>query len=1107
MTARRIDRPAIGRRWLKFTSGFARPLLLLAAAVALSGATSAAEPVAPAPAGAAYLFVYFTENTIDGEKLRFAISDGNNALQWKTLNDGRPMLQSNEGTRGLRDPFIMRSAEGDRFFLLATDLSAARTGWGDATRHGSQYLEIWESTDLIHWGKQRHVRVNLPAAGMTWAPEATYDPTIGAYVVYWTSTLYKDAAHMVEDGEGPQILTATTRDFRTFTTPTPWFKAADVPGAVRAKGMIDATVMKDRGLYYRFTKISDARACASSDILAQVSPSLRTDGASGQWKILDRCIGRRAGTPEVEGPTAFVANPGDTSGFKYFLWVDDYGGAGYIPLATNALDGKIAWTYPRDFHLPPSPRHGTVLSITAAERERIEAHWRSTTPEGADATARWVVPPVLASGTQLPVPVGFAATWRADGQALRDDVLTNRDAAARVVRLDGRLTRADGTTLTKSFTVRVLSSGARQLEAYARTPTGAHDANQPTVARSVHLTLSGADGRMTPLNDDYGVLFAKGDYTGVDRVALRGVADPSLFHFADGALGVIATRVDMAGKPDPAETATVIFRSDIARAGDFEELGTLDLRSADGVAQPHAIWDSAARRYLVSWTDGNAQQRWTTVANLARTEWQAATWQPDDGGRRRIVSAGNVGDARIGAVTTSDTLAISAETAAALTHRFGRVVNTIATVAPQKIAAGRSTDLGSARVTLGYSDGSTATRAVDWDAADLAKLTRPGRYLVHGTVRQGRYPAIFAYNRADPDIYRWEKDGRVRYLLTATDDTDNDNVGSVHLPLRVADRIADLADANGARAREVDLLNRRTRRDRTTEGRVIAGCYWAPEIHEIGGKLSILFAPCFNPKDDQSNEGGVWSRVASHLIQLREGGDPANPADWSRPAAIRKADGTPLGRAEMPTNISLDMSFFTVGERAYYIWSQRYLPASGSLGDPLTWIAPVDPSHPTRLAGAPMPIIAPQTSVEENLAEGAFALSRKGRLTLVYSSSGVSPTYVVNGISAPLDADLTRIDSWRKWAAPLQKSVAMPAGVTDYRRYEQGPGHGAFTTDEDGNTLYVYHTWGNGVGGDGRDARVRRVHWAADGRPLLDMTRDEEVAPANRRVTMVVTTS
>ncbi|MGO4863310.1 hypothetical protein ACTP2L_06990, partial [Campylobacter jejuni] len=85
---------------------------------------------------------------------------------------------------------------------------------------------------------------------------------------------------------------------------------------------------------------------------------------------------------------------------------------------------------------------------------------------------------------------------------------------------------------------------------------------------------------------------------------------------------------------------------------------------------------------------------------------------------------------------------------------------------------------------------------------------------------------------------------------------------------------------------------------------------------------------------------------------------------------------------------------------------------------------------------------------------------------------------------------------WRKYPLPLQKSEPMPAGVTDYLRYEQGPGHGAFTTDEDGNPLYVYHSWGDGVGGNGRDTRVRRLHWAADGRPILDMTAGEEVAPA-----------
>ncbi len=97
------------------------------------------------------------------------------------------------------------------------------------------------------------------------------------------------------------------------------------------------------------------------------------------------------------------------------------------------------------------------------------------------------------------------------------------------------------------------------------------------MARSVHLALTDANGRSGPLNDDYGVLFAKGDSIGLDRVALRGVADPSLFHFADGALGVIATRVDMAGKPDPDPTATLIFRSDPRRPADFTELGTLDL--------------------------------------------------------------------------------------------------------------------------------------------------------------------------------------------------------------------------------------------------------------------------------------------------------------------------------------------------------------------------------------------------------------------------------------------------------------------------------------------------------------------------------------------------
>ena len=84
-------------------------------------------------------------------------------------------------------------------------------------RFGSKYLEIWESTDLVGWSAQRHVRVSADTAGMTWAPEATYDPAIGAYVVYWASNLY--AADDVDHTGStyPRMMYATTRDFRTVT--------------------------------------------------------------------------------------------------------------------------------------------------------------------------------------------------------------------------------------------------------------------------------------------------------------------------------------------------------------------------------------------------------------------------------------------------------------------------------------------------------------------------------------------------------------------------------------------------------------------------------------------------------------------------------------------------------------------------------------------------------------------------------------------------------------------------------------------------------------------------------------------------------------------------
>jgi len=55
-----------------------------------------------------YVFAYFRDNSLEGEKIFLAASKGNNALDWEELNGGQPVLTSTQGTKGLRDPFLIR---------------------------------------------------------------------------------------------------------------------------------------------------------------------------------------------------------------------------------------------------------------------------------------------------------------------------------------------------------------------------------------------------------------------------------------------------------------------------------------------------------------------------------------------------------------------------------------------------------------------------------------------------------------------------------------------------------------------------------------------------------------------------------------------------------------------------------------------------------------------------------------------------------------------------------------------------------------------------------------------------------------------------------------
>jgi hypothetical protein len=219
---------------------------------------------------------------------------------------------------------------------------------------------------LVNWGSQRHVKVSPNNAGNTWAPEAHWDSTINAYVVYWASKLYDTTNDPNKQASQHQrMLYATTTDFKTFSSPQIWQNT----GVSR----IDSTVLFNNGIYHRFTKDEGGQS-GCVDIIQEKSNRLRntTTTTNKGYTQVTTCLGRNAGTGAVEGPTAFKSNPNDVNGSKFYLFVDEYGNRGYIPLETADI-ANPAWKVSSSYSLPRSPRHGTVLPITAAELARIKA--------------------------------------------------------------------------------------------------------------------------------------------------------------------------------------------------------------------------------------------------------------------------------------------------------------------------------------------------------------------------------------------------------------------------------------------------------------------------------------------------------------------------------------------------------------------------------------------------------------------------------------------------------------------------------------------------------------------------------------------------------------
>lgn len=316
-----------------------KPMYKLLACAVLMGTSAAA-------ADGGYLFVTFKgEQTPMSEQIYFALSkDGR---QWQALKGGEPVLVSKVGEKGVRDPYLLRSHEGKSFYMIATDLSIHLNGdWNRAQTAASQSIVVWESADLVKWSEPRLVRVAAADAGCTWAPEAVYDAERGDYLVFWASKNRRDGFAK------QRIWAARTKDFREFGEP---FIYID-----KANHVIDTTIVREGGRFYRFSKDEQFKAITMETSLKLMGPWEEVPGFT---------LAKLQG---YEGPECYPLRVDGEGKGAWCLVIDHYArGQGYKPYVTEDL-GSGKFEEGPGFQFPFRFRHGSILPLSGDEYARLE---------------------------------------------------------------------------------------------------------------------------------------------------------------------------------------------------------------------------------------------------------------------------------------------------------------------------------------------------------------------------------------------------------------------------------------------------------------------------------------------------------------------------------------------------------------------------------------------------------------------------------------------------------------------------------------------------------------------------------------------------------------
>jgi GH43 family beta-xylosidase len=283
-------------------------------------------------------------------------------------------------------------------------------------------------------------------------------------------------------------------------------------------------------------------------------------------------------------------------------------------------------------------------------------------------------------------------------------------------------------------------------------------------------------------------------------------------------------------------------------------------------------------------------------------------------------------------------------------------------------------------------------------------------------------------------------------------------------------RIADTIDGIAA-AKEYTLLD------------AGQGLIWAPEIHEVNGKLMIFFA-----------WGETWDKVQSHVMVLT--GDNALSAnDWTEPVRIMKKDGeTNL----IDDGITLDMTCFAWKGKWYLAWAQRRINVAevNTHGSSDIYISEFDPKNPGKLSGDTSVISRPKFGWERSMTEvdeGPFTLAYNGRLYMTIAANGTNRSYGIKLMTLTENGNPLNPKDWITKGYPIL--------ATAMNDSEPGPGHSSFTYDEDGAPVLVYH-WG--PAGKYRTTSVKKVHFNQNGEIMLNIPRGTQVKDEFKNVSVKV---